>query len=216
MKKHIKVLVGLTVFVQIILCFIVYWRCLSAEPSSITLDKFYSKRDSSELVYLDSSYDADNRTITTSDFVLDKGNYTVTINYECNLNPDAIYGVSAIVHSSHKGIFFSPMKKYVLLPSTSNTVSFEIFIPYNDCPTTLTIELINNGTFLDDASGTKYVLVKDAQFSFDKDNSARYFAGRLFMIFVLLDIIIIYFYRHIKSQPNVAKPQINSLQKTRI
>ncbi len=211
MKIQIRTLIGPVLLAQIILCIIVYWRCLEAEPSSISLDEFYSKRDFSELVYLDSSYDDNNRTITTDSFFLDKGNYSVTVNYENNLKPDAIYGASARIYSSHKDISFSPMKEYVLLPSTQNSVSFEIYIPYNNCPTTLTISLISNGTFLDDANGTKYVLVKDALISSDKDKSAVFFAERLFMIFILLDIIAIYFFQRTKMQTKTITPQTNNI-----
>ncbi|MBQ6588698.1 MAG: hypothetical protein IJI01_08470 [Butyrivibrio sp.] len=146
------------------------------------------KKDGTEMVYLDSSYDADARTLTTDSFTLNKGSYTVTVGYECNLNADAIYGTSARVYSTHKDISISPMKGEVLLPSTTGQVSFDIYSPYDDSPSTLEIGLISNGVFLDDANGTRYILVKDAQITSNPSKTARHVAGRMLLIWVILDL----------------------------
>ncbi len=191
MKKHKLVICSLIVIIQLFICLFTYFRYAGKESETLTIDKFYLKKDGTEMVYLDSSYDADARILTTDSFTLNKGSYTVTVGYECNLNADAIYGTSARVYSTHKDISISPMKGEVLLPSTTGQVSFYIYSPYNDSPSTLEIGLIGNGTFLDDANGTKYILVKDAQITSNPAQTARHIAGRLLLIWFVVDLVLL-------------------------
>lgn len=190
MKKHKLIICSIIVIIQLFICLFTYWQCAGKEPESLTLDKFYLKKDGTEMVYLDSSYDADARILTTDSFTLNKGSYTVTVSYECNLNADAIYGTSARVYSTHKDISISPMKGEVLLPSTSGQVSFDIYSPYDDSPSTLEIGLIGNGIFLDDANGTKYILVKDAQITSNPSKTARHITGRMLLVLLILDLSV--------------------------
>ncbi len=189
MKKHTIIFCSFMI-IQLFICLFTYWHYAGKEADTLTIDKFYLKKDGTEMFYLDSSYDADARTLTTDSFPLNKGSYTVTVSYECNLNPDAIYGTSARVYSTHKDISVNPMKGEVLLPSTTNQVSFDIYSPYNDSLSTLEIGLIANGAFLDDANGTKYILVKDAAITSNPSQTAWLLSGHMLLLFIALDLAI--------------------------
>ena len=143
--------------------------------------------------YVDQNYSENNRTVRTPDFELSSpGFYTVTINYENNISPNAMMGCSTEVIVTHNEYNITTQQNTPLLTSNASPLNYMIFVPYSSSTAYISVKLEADDVLAyDEIDDTKYLLVREVSIHKDTSKTRIYYIKRIVSYILILFALII-------------------------